>query len=261
MLGFGSAGSRTRVDLVPDESARTWVIQGLAQLAARLGPPAARPQLVLAPDGLPTPRDLDGLFDLLCAVQEQIDQADVEFTLLEVDDRAPELPPGFTPLGDPNGKLLQTLARGDERVMLFSRALFRVPPLLYAGVARELGHLAVLGAGGPAARLPADRDADAELAGIALGMGVWVTNGAYVFENACCGGGCGVDLRRIRAGLSMPEAAFALALDGRRKGLPRRSIARHLEPTQRAAFKDAWRVAPSRLPALGPTTIAGELGS
>ena len=34
-----------------------------------------------------------------------------------------------------------------------------------------------------------------------------------MFENACCCGGCGINLRSVRAGLSLPEVSYALALD------------------------------------------------
>src|SRR5690606_28739241 len=95
-----------------------------------------------------------------------------------------------------------------------------------------------------------DPEAAAELAGVALGMGLWVAGGAYLFENACCGGGCGVDLRGVRAGLSLPEAAFALALDARRKGLSRWTGARGLDATQKAAFKACWGASGKAAPAL-----------
>jgi hypothetical protein len=61
-----------------------------------------------------------------------------------------------------------------------------------------------------------------------------------VYENACCGGGCGIDLKTLRAGLSMPEACFALAIDGHRKGLSRRVTGKALDSTQKAAFKRSW---------------------
>jgi hypothetical protein len=35
----------------------------------------------------------------------------------------------------------------------------------------------------------------------------------------------------------MPEACFGLALDARRRGVSPRAAAKHLESTQRAAFK------------------------
>ena len=38
----------------------------------------------------------------------------------------------------------------------------------------------------------------------------------------------------------MPEACFATAIDGQRKGLSRRSIAKHLESNQKAALKRSW---------------------
>ena len=183
------------------------------------------------------PGDLDGLFDMMCGVQAEVGQEDVEFTLLELGED--KLPKGFTPLGNGEGQLMHTFARGSEFLTVIVPAIFRVPELIFSSVARELGRIAIARAGGHTVE-PDDFEGDSEIAAVALGMGVWVANGAYIFENACCGGGCGVDLSSIRAGLSLPEACFAAALDGHRKGLSRRTIAKHLDPTQKAAFKRSW---------------------
>ncbi len=239
-------------EFLPSQDSRGWIADGIVELAARLGPAARQPRLLTDASELgfgasKTPRELDALFDMICAVQEVVGQADVELTLLELDDRgaAPTLPEGYASLGSEQGKLLHTLRGPDEYLVLFTPAVFRVRELLFASVARELGRVALDRAGlepeldaGPDALL--EWEADAELAAILLGMGVWVANGSYKFENACCGGGCGIDLRSIRAGLSMPEACYALALDSQRKGLRRRQVVRHLAPTQKAATKQCW---------------------
>jgi hypothetical protein len=264
MFRFGSDAAKTAVEFVPGDDAREWIAQGLAQHANRLGLLGAKPQLIVDPMGKGhVPRDLDGLFDLMCGVQEEIGQEDVEFTLLEIGESAPRLPDGFAPLGDPTGQMLHGFHRDGEYVLLFSPGVFRVPQLLFASVARELGRIAIHLKGGHETSVePPDFEADAELASVVLGMGVWVANGAYVYENACCGGGCGIDLKSLRAGLSMPEAVLALALDGHRKGLSRRAIGKHLEPTQRAAFKKNWSAAAGQqLPMLGAASNRGELGA
>jgi hypothetical protein len=196
------------------------------------------------------PADLDDLFALVCGVQAEIGQQDVEFSLVEVEPGGPQVPRDFSPLGYPEGQLLHTFHGAGQYVMLVVPAIFRVPAIVLASVARELGRIAIHVAdrAAPERALlraaseddPRQREADAELAAIALGLGVWVANGSYVFENACCGGGCGIDLRSVRAGLSMPEACFALAVDGQRKGVSRRTLARHLDATQRAALKRSW---------------------
>lgn len=233
MLNFGAAKA---IDFLPDDDARAWVAEGLRDLAARLGDPAAKPRVLGEAD---RPGDLDALFEMMCGVQAEIGQEHVEFTLLEMTPDKPEIPKGFVPLGDPEGQLMHTFAREEEFLTVVVPAIFRVPELIFASVARELGRIGVHRAGGHAVD-PEDVEGDAELAAVALGMGAWVANGAYIFDNACCGGGCGVDLSSIRAGLSLPEACFAAALDGHRKGLSRRAIAKHLEPTQKAAFKRSW---------------------
>ena len=271
MFSFGSIANTP--EFVPSDDAREWIATGIVELAAALGPIASRPQL-LTDAGMgfspsQAPRDLDSLFDMICAVQEVVGQADVELTLLELDarGRAPQLPGTYESLGDGAGKLLHTLRGNDEYLVLFTPAVFKVRELLLAGIARELGRIALHRAGvvpnPDDAQALQEWDGNAELAAVLLGMGVWVVNGAYVFENACCGGGCGVDLRSVKAGLSMPEASYALSLDSQRKGLSRRSVVKHLAPTQKAAAKQCWRHVDSSVPlalAAAQPDVRGRLG-
>ncbi len=256
MFLFGSSAAKNAPHFVPDSEARNWIAEGMVDLLHHLGPAARMPHLLTDPARLglgraATPNDLDSLFEMLCVVQEVVGQREVELTLLELDGRSsPNLPENVVHLGDPQGKLFHAARAGDEYVVMFTPAAFRVRELLLAGISRVLGHIALDRAGLTALREDPDAaevveewDADAELAAVLLGMGVWVANGAYLFENACCGGGCGIDLRSIKAGLSLPEASYALALDAMRKGLPRRAVLRHLEPTQKAAAKQCWQAA------------------
>ncbi len=225
------------VEFLPDDDARAWLAEGLHELAARLGEPARAPRLVLDASTA-KPRDLDDLFELMCGAQAEVGQREVEFTLIELQpgETREQIPRDFVPLGNSDGQLLHTFARGDELLVVVMPAILKVPALVHASVARELGRIAIARHGGHRVE-PEDREADAELAAIALGFGVWVANGAYIYDNACCGGGCGVDLTSLSAGLSMPEAVFAFAVDARRRGLSTRVAARHLEATQKAAFK------------------------
>ncbi|KIG16031.1 hypothetical protein DB30_04903 [Enhygromyxa salina] len=277
MLSFGTAA--TSPEFVPDDDARDWIAAGIVDLAAALGAPAHQPQLLTDPAQLgfaDTPSDLDTLFDMICGVQEVVGQSEVELTLLELDARgqAPKLPEHYSSLGDSDGKLLHTLRGPEDYLLLFTPAVFKVRELLLAGIARELGRVALDRAGlrpdltgmDAAAERAAllQWEADAELAAILLGMGIWVANGSYLFENACCGGGCGVDLRSMKAGLSMPEACYALAIDSQRKGMRRRPVVRHLSPTQKAATKQCWshlgRALPPALAAAEPQ-VRGRLGA
>ena len=259
---FGTAAAATAPSFVPDEETRRWLAAGLQAVIAQVGAPALRPQFIHeAPArGVQTPRDLDGLFDFICAAQEQVGQGDLEFTLIDLQPGQPPVPPGFQALGDATGHLLHTFARAQELVLVVAPQLFRVPALLLGHVARELGRLGLWQA---PATTPAvaelDTEAAAELAAIALGMGTWVVNGSYLFNNACCGGGCGIDLGSVRAGLSMPEASYALALDAQRKGLGRRHAAKALDSTQAAALKQAWDTCAPHLPALPAARSAGAL--
>ncbi len=243
MALFSSSAATSAPNFLPDAATRTWLAAGLQAVIAHLGAPAARPVWL---SQTAAPRDLDALFDFICAAQSVIGQQDVEFTLID-----PPLPDDFSPLGNPQGHLLHTFARGHNLALVVSPQLFRVPSLLLGHVARELGRIG-LWQQGPASPAVADLDSEvaAELAAIALGMGSWVANGAYLFNNACCGGGCGIDLRSIRAALSLPEACYALALDAQRKHLSRRQASKALESTQAAALKHSWTASAPDLPAL-----------
>jgi len=260
MYLFGTANAAP--SFVPDEETRRWLAGGLQAVIGQLGAPALRPQYIHeAPaKGLQTPRDLDGLFDFICAAQDQVGQADLEFTLVDLVPGQPPVPPGFLPLGDPTGHLLHTFARARELALVVAPQLFRVPALLLGHVARELGRLGLWQASETTPAVAAlDSEVAAELAAVALGMGTWVVNGSYLFNNACCGGGCGIDLGSVRAGLSMPEASYALALDAQRKGLARRHAAKALDSTQAAALKQAWDTCAPHLPALPAARSAGAL--
>lgn len=260
MLQFGTMAAKAP-EFVPDPETRTWLAESLAAVIAYLGPPARKQQWITESlRKADEPRDLDGLFGLVCAAQEQIGQGDLEFTLAVPTPGKAPVPPGFAALGEPSGHLLHTFARGDELALVVMPQIFRAPALLLGSVARELGRMGLWArrASGPA---PAELDSEAaaELAAISLGLGAWVVNGAYMFENACCGGGCGIDLRSVRAGLSLPEASFAAALDAKRKGLSRRTAARTLEATQETAFKKCWDACEPQVAALPPAREAPAL--
>lgn len=260
MLQFGEVAAKAP-EFVPDPETRSWLTDSLNAVIGHLGAPA-RQKLWIGESlrGAAVPRDLDGLFGLICAAQEQIGQAEIEFTLAEPQAGKAPVPPGFVPLGDPRGHLLHTFVREEELAIVVTPQIFRAPPLLFGSIARELGRIGLwVHRPAPPAVAELDPEAAAELAAIALGLGVWVANGAYMFENACCGGGCGVDLRSVRAGLSLPEASFAVALDARRKGLSRRAAAKTLESTQATALGKCWDVSESQVAALPPAREAPAL--
>lgn len=254
MLQFGEDAARAP-EFVPDPESRSWLAASLVAVIAHLGPPARKLQWIAESPlrRISPPRDLDALFDLVCAAQEHIGQGDVEITIAAPGAGDAVVPPGFQVLGDPRGRLLHTFARGPELALVVTPQIFRAPALLLGSVARELGRI---GLWIQPERSPAveaiDPEAAAELAAISLGLGVWVANGAYMFENACCGGGCGINLKGMRAGLSLPEASYALALDAKRKGLSRRAGAKQLEATQETAFKKCFDACTSDVAALPP---------
>lgn len=250
MFLFGTSAARTAPEFLPDEESRSTIADALQAVIAQLGPPATAPRWL---SDAAAPRDLDGLFDFLCSVQTQVGQQDIEFTLLDFRPGEP-VPGGFQPLGDPSGHLLRTYVRARELVLVVVPQVFKTPSLLLGNVAREIGRIGLWQQPTTPAVADLDSEVAAELAGVALGLGTWVANGAYMFNNACCGGGCGIDLGSVRAALTMPQACFAVALDARRKNLSRRQATRQLESTQSAAFKANWDPCTKQLAALPAAT-------
>jgi hypothetical protein len=261
MFLFGSSAAKSAPEFVPDADTRAWLREGLHAVISHLGPPAMQPRwLADGPGkGVAPPRDLDSLFDFICAAQAQVGQEDLEFTLLDLRPGEPPVPPDFRPIGDPTGHLLHSFARAQELVLVVAPQLFRVPALVLGHVARELGRLGLWQRPATAAVAELDPEVAAELAAVALGLGAWVANGAYLFDNACCGGGCGIDLGSVRAGLSMPQACFAVALDAQRKGLGRRQAGRTLASTQSAALSASWSACGPELAALPQARAGGAL--
>ena len=252
MFLFGTSDAKAAPNFLPDDDARAAIADALQAVIAQLGPPAAAPRWL---SDATAPRDLDGLFDFLCSVQTQVGQDHIEFHLMDL--RPGEPPPaGFLPLGDPNGHLLRTYVRARDLVLYVLPQVFKVPALLLGNVAREIGRIGLWQQPTTPAVAALDSEVAAELAAVALGMGTWVANGAYMFNNACCGGGCGIDLGSVRAALSLPQACFAVALDARRKNLSRRQASRLLESTQAAALKASWDTCSPQLAALPAASTA-----
>jgi hypothetical protein len=254
MFAFALPGGRG-IDLVPSDDDRAWLASSLSEVISHLGPHAGTTRLLSPPTRKVA--DFDGLFAMLCEVQAHVGQHDLEFELVDGDAPLPPLSAPLLAIGEPKGHLMHTMRAGTDLVVVASRSLFKVQNLLAAHVAREVGRMSLVQAGAfdgaPRGVVRDEPEAASELAAISLGLGAWILNGAAIFENACCGGGCGVNLRSIRAGLSMPEAAFAVALDARRRRLSGWSLSRMLESNQRAAFKQSARVATrsgTTLPAL-----------
>lgn len=266
MFASGSSTAAAAPQFVPEQGAQEWISAALQRLRTRLGPVAQTRQLITCPGGLDVPRDLDATFDLICDLQEQVGQEDLEFTLL-AHEQNQDLGDEFVALGNPTGQLMHSFHHRtqDSYLILFSDAVFRVLPVMFASIARELGRFALHRSGGPlfddASTFQHDPESEAELAAISMGLGVWVANGAVMFENGCCGGGCGIDLGSLRAGLSVPEVCHALAVDGKARGLGKWGISRHLESTQKAAFKRNWtalkRAKPQ--PSLAASATSGAL--
>jgi hypothetical protein len=269
MFAFALPGGG--IDLVPNDDDRTWLMKSLVEVVGHLGPHATSTRLLAPPSR--KVQDFDALFAMICEVQANVGQHEVEFELVDGDGPLPPLAAPLVAIGEAKGHLMHTMRAGEELVLVASRTVFKVQNLLAAHVAREVGRMALVQAGafidtppGPRGVVRDEPEAASELAAISLGLGPWILNGSAIFENACCGGGCGVNLRSIRAGLSMPEAAYAVALDAHRRRLSGWSLSRMLESNQRAAFKQSTRAvsrggaAVAALEASTTAALPGRLG-
>ena len=263
MFGLFSQQGSSSPEFVPPQDSRDWLVDVMQDIVNVL-PHAATSGKWFHPPQQPIV-GLDPLFDLFCAVQAEIGQGEVDLTLVEADDSTRSLPAGFRPLSDGAGLLFQTLTNDEKFVVLYSPLIFRKQPILLAHAAREIGRISLYLAQKlqPTHRLwqelPEHAHSYSELAAILNGLGVWVVNGSYVFENKCCGVGCGINLSGLKAGLSLPEACFALGLEAARRGVSRREMGRHLDATQKAAFSASYRQlhqANNRALALAPANAA-----
>lgn len=257
MFSLGSLGD-TSPKFLPDDTSQAWLLRQFLSVIESTAPHSspARPWIHV-PSFIP--QDLDGFFDFICALQAQVGQDHLDLTVLPVSDQSPDIPSDYRALSSGQGQLMQTLFGRGEYVLCFSATLFKKTELLLASIARELGRIGLhqrLRADGTRNALVAQDTTDpeqeplsntrAELAAFALGTGLFVTNGSYIFENGCCGGGCGINLKNLKTGLSMPEAAFILAVDAIRRQEKPRAISRQLAPTQKAAFKDNYKALSKR---------------
>lgn len=248
-----SLGAFTSVspEFIPSENAQGWLLHQFMSVIQTTAPHSdPRRPWVHVPHAVP--QDLDGFFDFICGLQAQIGQEALDLTVLPIHDNSDDIPSDYRALSSGQGQLMQTLVGRGEYVLCFSATLFKKTELLLASIARELGRIALhRGLGQDAqglAKFQSDEPdeqplscARAELAAFALGTGLFITNGSYIFENGCCGGGCGINLKSLKTGLTMPEASFILAVDAIRRGEKPRSFAKQLAPNQKAAFKDNFK--------------------
>lgn len=122
--------------------------------------------------------------------------------------------------------------RGDRYRVSVRTSDLGDPALLITTLARATGAL-VLHEGGEA-----DGEIDAatsEVCAVMCGFGVLVTSGSAVWVKGCGG------LRGIQGtALSVEESAVALALFAALHRVSPGAVRRHLEPTQREAYDEAW---------------------
>lgn len=116
----------------------------------------------------------------------------------------------------------------------------RDPVVLTTTLARSVAFFFLAEVGGYDDLLPDEREAATDLAATLLGFGVLVTNGSHIFKKGCSG-------VAVHSATKLPveEAAFALALFCKLFDVPARTAERHLEPTPREAFDEAFTWASS----------------
>jgi len=134
------------------------------------------------------------------------------------------------------GDLLPRLARTADGYRLeMPPAALRHPIALTATLARMLGAIALHEKGDPN-----PLEASAELAAVALGFGVLVLEGSYLYTKSCGGPSVGRATVLSCGELALPFALF-LAIEDKRPGDARAE----LSTTQKAAFDEAWALVQS----------------
>jgi len=139
------------------------------------------------------------------------------------------------PAADP-GELLPRLARTDEGYRLeMPPAALRHPIALTATLARLLGAIALHEKGDPN-----PHEAAAELAAVALGFGVLMLEGSYLYTKSCGGPSIGRATLLSCGELALPFALF-VAVEQKSTSDARAELA----ATQKEAFDEAWALVQS----------------
>lgn len=125
-------------------------------------------------------------------------------------------------------------ADGDGYVVAVAATEVASAPVLTTGLVRAVSHVFLTEADLYPEFERAEYEPAVDLAGIMLGFGVLLGNGAYLYSKGC--GGVKIGSATL---LPVEEIGVGLALYGYLHDVPPRVCRGHLEPTPRAAFDEA----------------------
>lgn len=128
----------------------------------------------------------------------------------------------------------RVIDQGDGWVLQVPEAETRQPVVLTTNLARCLGYVFLIECSVEAESIDASYEATADLAAVALGFGVLLLEGSYLYQRSCHGPVIG----RVTK-LGTGELAVATALFLARAGCSPRPALKELGPTQRSALREA----------------------
>lgn len=223
---------------LPSEPRLRWMLRTCARLYAGGTEPVSG--LVL-PNGKYFPDDFDrtpaALERLLRRVQRHVGLDDIDVRLAVAADPsataaggcssgacAPALP----------GKLGRVRREGGAYSVAIVPGEASHATVLTTVLARALSHVFLLEAELYDEFDPLEAEQVLDVAGVMLGLGVLLSNGAYIYSKGC--GGVRVGSATL---LPVDEIALALAIFCKLHHVPSRTAAHELDPTARAAFAEA----------------------
>jgi hypothetical protein len=130
--------------------------------------------------------------------------------------------------------LQRLVDQGDGWVIQIPEAETKHPVVLTTNVARALGYVFLMETRAEGETIDPPIDVTADLAAVALGFGVLLLEGSYIYQKSCGGPSIG----RVTK-LGTGELAIATALFAARGGLSARAARKELGATQRSMFAEA----------------------
>lgn len=228
-----------------ERDAIAWIVKHLAHLRAEFGdvlgdPDLVEPNATYFPDEFSvTPEAIAQLARRMATYAPLSEELPIAVAFVEDEDAGGNTQGGGCGSGacSPGGE--KNLARAcaaetdDGYALLLDVAAVNESALLTSAIARGLGRIVQYEAGEEVAAR--DEGPLAELTAVACGFGVLLLNGSCVYKKGCGG------MRRHRGTfLETDELAMAVALFVRATGKKASLVRRHLPPTQREAFDEAW---------------------
>lgn len=228
---------------LPPEAVTRAVVQRYARLLGRLGAELGQPPLVL-PTGKFFPDVFEpnkkGLRRLLRRMQKHagIDDIPVKVRVIPAEgepEHGGSCGTGSCGVPKTSGEPIARVVESEQgwRVQVPEAELGH-PVVLTTNLARALGFIFLVETQEEGEPIEAPVDVTADLAAVALGFGVLMLQGAYIYSKSCGGPSVGQVTK-----LSCPELAVAGALFAMRDGHNPKRALRELETTQRALLESA----------------------